>query len=147
MGVPHLAPGDHFGHLHARLQLVSLHLGGEYADLAAFHVVENLCRQSDQRPRRQIFQDERLLARANSLYFSGQAGGNLASGLVSDQGDFLTRLNSQANAHGVAGAGSQLRIESKRSQRFSGSSARRHCTTGVTAGAGCSRPARVSSTM
>src|SRR5689334_24453082 len=85
---------------------------GEDADLALLHVVSDDLRQAGQRPRRDIFQDERLVRRADLLDLVDQAGGDVFAIPIGDHGDALVRLNVEADPDGVARAGSQFLVES-----------------------------------
>ncbi len=107
----HLAAIDDVGHLHARLQLVALHLDGEDGDVAGLHVLGDLTRQVGQRARRQVFQHERLEGRAQLLQLGGDAGGDLATFVVGDDRDLLRRLDAEAGIDRVVGARRELGIE------------------------------------
>ncbi len=110
--VAHLAAVHDVGHLHARLQLVALHLDGEDADIAGFHVVGDLRRQVGQRAWRQVFQHERLEGRAQLRQLLSDAGGDLATGVVGDQRDLFARLNAKASVDRVVSARREFGIES-----------------------------------
>ena len=58
VGVAHAAAVDDVGHLHARVELVGLHLHGEDGDLRGFHVCEDGGRHVGERARGEIFEDE-----------------------------------------------------------------------------------------
>ena len=103
--VAHLAAIDDVGELHARAQLVALHVHGEDADLALLHVVGDRRRQVDERPRRDVFEDERLVGRADLLDLVDQAGGDVLAVAIGDHRDALVRLHVEADANGVARAG------------------------------------------
>ena len=102
---------DHFGHLHARAELPGLRLNDEQADLARGKVIENYWRHVPERAGFNLFEDPDAMRRADGPHFVDQARGDFLRGPIGDDGDFLLRLDTQANAHGVARAGRKLRVE------------------------------------
>ncbi len=114
----HAAAIDDVGHLHARSQLVRLHVHGEDADLALLHVGGDDVGQRGQRPRREVFEDERLARRRRPVVdLVDQAGGDVFAFAVGDDGDALVRLDVEADANRVAGAGEQFGVDGFRYQR------------------------------
>ena len=92
-------------------QLVALHVHGQDADLALFHVVGDRRRQVDERPLRDVFEDERLVGRADLLDLVHQAGGDVFAVAIGDHRDALVRLHVEADANGVARAGREFLVE------------------------------------
>ena len=106
-----MAAIDHIRHLHARPQFAMLRLGGEDADLARFHVIENGLRFRAEGPHRVIFQHESVVAAAHQVELRYQRRADLGRFLVRDQRDFLLRFDAQAGADGVVRALNQFRVE------------------------------------
>ena len=72
VGVTHAAAVDDVGHLHARVELVGLHLHGEDGHLRSFHVFDDGSRHIDERAWCEIFEDEGIEGAAAL----GQLGGD-----------------------------------------------------------------------
>ena len=81
----HLPAIDDVGQLHARAQLVALHVHGQDADLALLHVVGDRRRQIDERPLGDLLEDERLVRRADLLDLVDQAGGDVLAIAIGDR--------------------------------------------------------------
>jgi len=109
--VTHLVAVDDVGHLHARFQFVALHVHRKDADVAGLHVVGDLGWQVGQGTRRQVLQHEGLEGRSQLQQLLRDAGGDVAAGVVSDEGNLLARLNAQASVDRVAGARREFGIE------------------------------------
>ena len=115
----HLAAIDDVGELHARAELVALHVHGQDADLALFHVFGDRRRQVDERPLRDVFEDERVVGRADLLDLVHQAGGNVRAFAIGDHRDAFVRLHIEADANRVARAGGEFLIESSQHRLIS----------------------------
>ena len=91
-------------------QLVALHVHGEDADLALFHVRGNRLRQIDKRPFGDLFEDERLVRRADLLDLVHQAGGDVFAVAIGNHRHALVRLDVEADANRIARAGSKILV-------------------------------------
>ena len=68
-------------------------------------------RQVDERPRRDVFEHERLVGRADLLDLVHQAGGDVLAVAIGDHRHALVRLDVEADANRVARAGRKFLIE------------------------------------
>ena len=96
------------------LSSFALHVHGEDADLALFHVVGDHRRQVGERPRRDVFENERLVGRADRLDLVHEAGGDVLAVAIGDHRHAFVRLNVEADANRVARAGGEFGVESGR---------------------------------
>ena len=107
------------GHLHARAELVGLGPGGEDADLAFLQVFGDDWRQRGERPRRDLLEHEPAVRRAEELDFVRQRVADLGAGFIGDERHALVRLNGEADANRIAGAGEQILINECSSRHVS----------------------------
>ena len=114
MRMPHLAPVHHIRHLHARLQLIALHLDGEDAHIARLHIVDDFLRQHAQRTRRKLFQHISVVVQLPCLEFMHYARRDLLTRVISDDRHLLLRLDAQADVDRIVGAGRELGVELQR---------------------------------
>ena len=92
-------------------ELVALHVHGEDADLALLHVGGDRRRQIDERPLGDVFEDERLVGRADLLDLVHEAGGDVFAIAIGNDRDALVRLHVEADANRVAGARGEFLVE------------------------------------
>ena len=111
VAVAHLAAIDDVGELHARAQLVALHVHGQDADLAPLHVLGDRRRQVAQRPLGDLLEDERLVGRADLLDLVDQAGRDVLAIAIGNHRHALVRLDVEADADRIPGARRQAGIE------------------------------------
>ncbi len=111
VGVADLAAVHDVGHLHARLQFVSLRLHGEDADLAGLKIGGDHLRKIRQGTRCHILQHPGAIRAAHCFQFAHQRGRDFQTCFVRDNGHFFGGLYAQAHAHSVARAGRQLGIK------------------------------------
>ena len=117
VAMAHLAAVDDVGELHARAELVALHVHGQDADLALLHVVGDRLGQIDQRPWRDIFENKRLVGRADTLDFVHQARGNVFAVAIGNHRHAFVRLDVEADANRITRTGSKVFVV--RSQHLS----------------------------
>ena len=75
------------------------------------HVVGDRRGQVDERPLRDVFEDERVVGRADLLDLVHQAGGDVVAVAIGDHRDALVRLHVEADANRVARARGEFLIE------------------------------------
>ena len=68
-------------------------------------------RQIDERPLGDVFEDERLVGRADLLDLVDQAGGDVFAVAIGNHRDALVRLHVEADANRVARAGGEFLVE------------------------------------
>ena len=108
VGVTHAATIHDVGHLHARAELVGLHLHGEDGNLRCFHVGEDGGGHVGERTRREVFKDEGIEGAAAFGELGSDGGGDGFGDAVGDEGDFLVGLNAQTSEDGGSGAGDEF---------------------------------------
>ena len=108
VGVAHVAAVDDVGHLHARVELVGLHLDGEDGDLRGFHVGEDGGGHVDERARGQVFEHEGVPGAAALGQLRAEGGGDGLGGAVGDERDLFGGLDAQAGGDGRARAGNEF---------------------------------------
>ncbi len=98
-------------HLHARGELAALGLGAENRDLRSGEIVEHGLGHAFERALGHFLEDENGVVGSDFLDLGLEGGGDVARRLVGDDGDALVRLEAQAIADGVAGAGHELGVD------------------------------------
>ena len=75
--------------------------------------------RSDERPRRDVFEHERVVGRADLLDLVHQAGGDVLAVAIGDHRDALVRLDVEADANRIARAGGEFLVERSASSELS----------------------------
>ncbi len=106
--VAHVAAVDDVGHLHARAELIGLHLHGKDGDLRGFHVGQHGGGHVGERARGEVFEEEGVPRAADGGELGGEGGGDGRGDAIGDQRDFFLGLDAQAGGDGGAGSLGEL---------------------------------------
>ena len=98
-------------HFRARTEFARLSLRGKYRDLRSRQIIENDFRHVLERPTRMMLEHEQAVLRSNMLHFRLQSCRDVASRLVSDDGNPLALFQSKTNVDRIARTRDQFWID------------------------------------